>query len=103
MSKEAASEFIEKAQTDPEIQQKLQGLGASAQLDDVLDVAAASGYSFSENELMDAGKDAAEKSGSQPEGELSERELEMVAGGSWNLRHSRWYITTDTASVVVRK
>ena len=103
MSKEAASEFIEKAQTDDAIRQKLVGLGTGAQIEDVLDVAATSGYRFNESELMAAGKDAAEKSGKQPEGELSERELEMVAGGRFNLTHTRWFITTDTATVIVKK
>ena len=103
MSKEAASEFIEKAQTDPELQHKLTGLGTGAQIEDVMDVAATSGYRFSESELMTAGKEAAEKSGSLPEAELSDRELEMVAGGTFNLTHSRWYITTDTATVIIKK
>jgi predicted ribosomally synthesized peptide with nif11-like leader len=103
MSKEAATAFIEKAQNDSQLQEKLRDLGSGAKLEDVLDVAAATGYQFSEPELLSAGKELAETTGRPAEGELSEEELELVAGGKFNFTRSRFYITTDTISVVVHK
>lgn len=103
MSKEAALAFIEQTHSDSEIRKEIIALGAGAKIEDVLDVAAVHGYKFSEAELMAAGKEDAEKSGSPAESELNARELEAVAGGTFNITHSRWYITTDTISVVVKK
>ena len=103
MSKEAASAFIEKARSDEQLQQRLVDLGPSANIEDVLDVAAATGYQFSEPELMAAGKEDAERAGNPAASELSESELELVAGGKFNLTISRFYITTDTVSVVIKR
>jgi predicted ribosomally synthesized peptide with nif11-like leader len=103
MSKEAASAFILKARSDTQIQGKIVDLGPSANIEDVLDVAAASGYQFTEPELMAAGKEDAERAGYPAASELSESELELVAGGKFNLTFSRFYITTDTVSVVIKK
>ena len=102
MSKEAASAFIEKTRSDNQLLQQLADLGPSANVEDVLDVAAASGYQFTEPELMAAGKEDAERTGNSADAELSESELEMVAGG-FNFRLSRFYATTDTVSVVIKK
>ncbi len=103
MSKEAAAAFIVKARNDSQVQQKLIGLGPSANIEDVLDVATANGYQFTEPELMAAGKEDAEKAGYPAASELSESELALVAGGKFNLTISRFYITTDTVSVVIKK
>ena len=81
MSQTNATAFLEKANTDPEIINKLAELGPDAALEDVLDVAAVSGYMFTEQEMMQAAKDRAEAEGTSLDQELSTEELEAVAGG----------------------
>jgi predicted ribosomally synthesized peptide with nif11-like leader len=81
MSQAKATEFLEKANNDPQLMTKLAELGPDAALEDVLDVAAVSGYMFTEKELMQVAKDRAEAEGASLEQELSVEELEAVAGG----------------------
>ncbi len=81
MSQIKASEFLEKANTDTALINKLAELGPDAQLEDVLDVAAVSGYSFTEKELLQVAKERAEAEGTSLDQELSVEELEAVAGG----------------------
>jgi predicted ribosomally synthesized peptide with nif11-like leader len=85
MSKESATAFLTRAQQDGEIKQKLEALGTGADVEEVLDVAAAAGYDFSASDLLAAGKASAEHRGQSGETELSDAELEMVAGGRINL------------------
>jgi len=103
MSKESAGAFLTQVETDATLQQKLQSLGTGASLEDVLDVAAAQGYNFNSDDLIEAGRAKAETMGAGPEGDLSDAELEQVAGGKPELRISRFFITTDTATIIVRK
>src|SRR5204863_6323576 len=103
MSKESAAAFLDRVESDQGMQLKLQNLGSGASVEGVLDVAAVEGYTFSSQELIAAGKDRAELQGMSPNGELSDRELEAVAGGTLELRLSRFFITTDTATIIVKK
>ncbi|NWJ45519.1 MAG: Nif11-like leader peptide family natural product precursor [Chloroflexi bacterium] len=82
MSQQAAAEFLEKVETDSELKNKVMTLGSGASVEDVLDVAAAAGYQFNTAELMAAGKLREEVSSSAPGGELSESDLDAVAGGA---------------------
>jgi predicted ribosomally synthesized peptide with nif11-like leader len=103
MSKESAGAFLSQVETDNALQQKLQSLGTGASIEDVLDVAAAQGYNFNSDDLIEAGRSRAETMGAGPEGELSDTELEQVTGGKLELRLSRFFITTDTATIIVKK
>ena len=85
MSKESATAFLTRAQQDPEILQKLEALGTGADVEEVMDVAAAAGYNFTASDLVAAGKASAEQRGQSGEAELSDAELEQVAGGRINL------------------
>lgn len=80
MSMEQASAFLDKVEQDPELKNKLTSLGKGAKMEDVLDVAASSGYNISKEDLVAAGKTRAEQALSNM-GELSDSELEQVAGG----------------------
>jgi|SRR3954468_24942494 len=85
MSTESATAFLTKAQQDPEIRQKLEALGTGADVEEVMDVAAASGYNFTATDLLVAGKASAEQRGQANDADLSDAELEQVAGGRINL------------------
>ncbi len=82
MSKEAAEEFRNKVNSAPELQDKLR---AAVQSDDpfaaAVAIGAEQGLSFTSEEIQEAMTAAAE-------GELSDFELEAVAGGKGRRRRS---------------
>lgn len=81
MSKKIAAAFIEKARTDGAFQQKLFDLGPDTSVAALLEVADGLGFQFTENDLFEAAKSEAEARMARGE-ELSEIELETVAGGN---------------------
>jgi predicted ribosomally synthesized peptide with nif11-like leader len=101
MSQASATDFLEKANTDPQIRQRIQSLGPGAELEDVLDVAAASGYKISEQDIMEAAKAKAEAEGKPGDQELSEAELDQIAGG-FRLNLSIIKITKGTVVVSIK-
>lgn len=72
--------FVEKVAMDADLERKLAAIqpGNSAQ---ILDLAAANGFIFTTEELKHSSHEA-KALVHQAEGELSESELELVAGGS---------------------
>src|SRR5947209_3796744 len=85
MSKESATAFLTRVEQDQEMKRKLETLGTGAEVEEVLDVAAAAGYNFTATDLLAAGKANSEQHGKSGETELSDAELEQVAGGRINL------------------
>ena len=81
MSKESASAFLAKVEQDQDLKSKVQALGEGASFEALQDVAAGAGYEITMDDLIAAGKDRAEQSGSAT-GELSDTQLESVAGGA---------------------
>jgi predicted ribosomally synthesized peptide with nif11-like leader len=81
MSQASATEFLHKANTDPQIRQQVQSLGPDAGFEEILDIAAANGFKISQQDIMDAAKAKAEAEGTPTEAELSDADLEAVAGG----------------------
>jgi predicted ribosomally synthesized peptide with nif11-like leader len=82
--------FVEKVTMDAELEQKLSAIepGSSAQ---ILELAAANGFIFTPEELQQSSHEA-KIMVHQDYGELSEEELELVAGGgiaSWVLHKVR--------------
>lgn len=99
MSQTSAAEFMHKANTDPQIRTQVQSLGPDADFDDILDIAAANGFKITQQDIMDAAKARAEAEGISPDAELSESELETVAGGRWRINLSIIKVSTDTVVV----
>ena len=69
MSEEQLKAFIEKIKADTNLQEKLKAAAAAADLDAVLAIAKEAGFSISADDLKNA------------QSEISEEELEGVAGG----------------------
>ena len=69
MSEEQLKAFIEKIKADTNLQEKLKAAAAAADLDAVLAIAKEAGFSISADDLKNA------------QSEVSEEELENVAGG----------------------
>ena len=84
MSAVAVQEFFEKLQTDESLAQELvKALEAENDRQAVADLATSKGYEVSSEELWtEVQKRQAELQQSQGEGELSDEELEAVAGGA---------------------
>ena len=99
MSQASATEFLHKANIDPQIRQQIQSLGPDAGFEEVLDIAAANGYKITQQDILDAAKARAEAEGASSGEELSEAELEAVAGGRINLTIIK--ISRDTVRVTV--
>lgn len=81
MSKEMAVAFIEKARNEVGIQEKVLGINTSSDFDKFIELASSLGYPFTEQDFSNAARDVATADGMLNE-ELSEGELETVAGGS---------------------
>jgi len=75
MSQQIAGEFIQKVQTDEALRAEIIALGQD--MDGVVALGAQHGYSFSAADLQAA----ISSSGYASEGELSDEQLEAVAGG----------------------
>lgn len=82
MSKSAVLQLIGAAENNPEILNKLQTVKGP---EDVLAIASELGYEFSESELFDVMQ---EKQLSFSSNELSESELESIAGGKQDVTNS---------------
>ncbi|MEM7552718.1 MAG: Nif11-like leader peptide family natural product precursor [Cyanobacteria bacterium P01_A01_bin.84] len=78
MSKKSVLQLIETAEKTPEILSRLQ---SSQGAEDILSIASELGYEFSESELLDVMQ---EKQLSFPTSDLSEEQLEAIAGGKEN-------------------
>ena len=91
MSKETAAAFLAKVDEDTTMQDKIKNLEGGSSFDTLQDFAATQGFIFSLDDLLEANKERAEM-GLSPSGELSEAELESVAGGAksnWTLKFTR--------------
>ncbi len=84
MSQQTATAFLEKVENDQELKNELASLG-NATIEDVLDIAAAKGFTFSSEDLIEASKVRNEARSEEAGGELSEEELDLVAGGRWGV------------------
>jgi predicted ribosomally synthesized peptide with nif11-like leader len=83
MSQASAVEFLDQLNTNSELQQKVMGLGKEAPFEKLQPIASAAGFNFTPDEL-----DAASKASSNTvltDTELSEADLDQVAGGTGNL------------------
>ncbi len=98
MSQSSATEFLDKVSSDTELQGKVAELGQGAAMEDVLDLASGLGYSFTEDELVEVSKTRADAMQQSAGSELSEQDLELVAGGRANvtiyISRSSIYITS---------
>jgi predicted ribosomally synthesized peptide with nif11-like leader len=76
MAKESAVQFLDKVYSDSEFKAEVKAMVKSGSLEEITDVAATHGYNFSTDELKEA-------SAERPvvTQELSDEELESVAGG----------------------
>ena len=89
MSKKAAENFLQKVLAEKEIQEKLQGLGDPREepekiYDAVRKVASEYGFEFTNDEwkeVTDAYAEKISKEAQAKPGELTEEQLESVAGG----------------------
>jgi len=90
---ESAMQFIQKAKTDPILKAKLMAIprGSSYEksIDEVLKIAAGAGFHFTAR-AYDAAAYAA-LAQENPQGELSEKDLEKVAGGDYNTCRTTYY------------
>ena len=85
MSKETVVKFLDAVEKSPELKKQVMPVQADERPENmkkIIDIASKAGYAFSEDDLKAAIKARAEgrmKSGQQ----LSEADLEKVAGGRW--------------------
>jgi predicted ribosomally synthesized peptide with nif11-like leader len=83
MSKETVIKFFTAVDKSPELQRQIRPLDEQGDSRDgakkMLEIAAKAGYAFSLEDLRDVVKDRNEQM--MPSSELSERDLEQVAGG----------------------
>ncbi|MGJ5676696.1 MAG: Nif11-like leader peptide family natural product precursor [Nostochopsis sp.] len=82
MSKEAVLSLIQEAQTNQELLQQLEAATGTTR---VLEIGSAKNYEFNEEELLAVMQEQQLNFAGQ-EPELSEEELESVAGGDINIR-----------------
>ncbi|HEY9747739.1 MAG TPA: Nif11-like leader peptide family natural product precursor [Allocoleopsis sp.] len=76
MSQSAVIEFFQAAELDQALQAQLASADSAAS---IVEMAATSGYGFTESELTEIAAQAQQ----MENGELSDSELEAVAGGGW--------------------
>ena len=76
MSQSAVIEFFQAAELDQALQAQLASANSAAS---IVEMAATSGYGFTESELTEIVAQAQQ----MENGELSDSELEAVAGGGW--------------------
>jgi predicted ribosomally synthesized peptide with nif11-like leader len=97
MSKEAAIQFLEAVERKPQLWEELRSQGLQKDQNPqsqkrLLDIAAKEGYQFTIDELTSAVKSRAEEN--MKTGELSEEDLEQVAGGALCLPFNTCYIAS---------
>ena len=92
MSKETAIQFFEAVDKSPELQRQIKPLDQNESPEGMkkfIDVASKAGYSFSVEDLKGAAKARSERHMQSGE-QLSEKDLEQVAGGAWCIFTCFW-------------